>query len=44
MKAVRVHGGGEVLLRISCRFGRLGWYEPLGVGMDTLSGRDDGGS
>lgn len=41
MKAVSVHGGGEVFASISCRLGLRGQLAPWLLGMATLSGRDD---
>lgn len=47
MNAESVHGGGELLARISERFGRRGQYCPVEVkgavrGMATLSGLEEG--
>lgn len=42
MNAASVHGDGDVLARISLRFGRLGQYgpcAPVTLGIATLKGR-----
>jgi hypothetical protein len=47
IKAARVHGEGDVLARISLKFGRLGQYGPCApatLGIATLKGRGGGES